>query len=245
MIQRKSAIVVFVGAGLALLSAVVLLAAPLGYRWEVLPLLIALLTVLRWGAYGAAAAAAVSFVGLILELLQSNKSRLNISVAVASILFGLVIFSIPAGFRLGPQIPPIHDITTDTNNPPEFVAVVSMNTPGRTVYEGPSIAIQQQEAYPDIQPIVLDEPADEVFNKAVATVEEMGWDLVDADPSAGRVEATDTTFWFGFKDDVVIRVQSEGMGSRMDVRSLSRVGGSDVGKNAERIREFVSVFKSN
>lgn len=245
MIQRKSAIVVFVGAGLALLSAVVLLAAPLGYRWEVLPLLIALLTVLRWGAYGAAAAAAVSFVGLILELLQSNKSRLNISVAVASILFGLVIFSIPAGFRLGPQIPPIHDITTDTNNPPEFVAVVSMNTPGRTVYEGPSIAIQQQEAYPDIQPIVLDEPADEVFNKAVATVEEMGWDLVDADPSAGRVEATDTTFWFGFKDDVVIRIQSEGMGSRMDVRSLSRVGGSDVGKNAERIREFVSVFKSN
>ena len=245
MIQRKSAIVVFVGAGLALLSAVVLLAAPLGYRWEVLPLLIALLTVLRWGAYGAAAAAAVSFVGLILELLQSNKSRLNISVAVASILFGLVIFSIPAGFRLGPQIPPIHDITTDTNNPPEFVAVVSMNTPGRTVYEGPSIAIQQQEAYPDIQPIVLDEPADEVFNKAVATVEEMGWDLVDADPSAGRVEATDTTFSFGFKDDVVIRVQSEGMGSRMDVRSLSRVGGSDVGKNAERIREFVSVFKSN
>ena len=168
MIRRKSAIVVFVGAGLALLSAAVLLAAPLGYRWEVLPLLIALLTVLRWGAYGAAAAAAVSFVGLILELLQSNKSRLNISVAVASILFGLVIFSIPAGFRLGPQIPPIHDITTDTNNPPEFVAVVSMNTPGRTVYEGPSIAIQQQEAYPDIQPIVLDEPADEVFNKAVA-----------------------------------------------------------------------------
>ena len=59
MIQRKSAIVVFVGAGLALLSTVVLLAAPLGYRWEVLPLLIALLTVLRWGAYGAAAAAAV------------------------------------------------------------------------------------------------------------------------------------------------------------------------------------------
>lgn len=245
MIQRKSAIVVFVGAGLALLSAVVLLAAPLGYRWEVLPLLIALLTVLRWGAYGAAAAAAVSFVGLILELLQSDKSRVNISVAVASILFGLVIFSIPAGFRLGPQIPPIHDITTDTNNPPEFVAVVSMNTPGRTVYEGPSIAVQQQEAYPDIQPIVLDAPAEEVFNKAVATVEEMGWDLVDADPTAGRVEATDTTFWFGFKDDVVIRVQSEGMGSRMDVRSLSRVGGSDVGKNAERIREFVSVFKSN
>ncbi len=245
MIQRKSAIVVFVGAGLALLSAAVLLAAPLGYRWEVLPLLIALLTVLRWGAYGAAAAAAVSFVGLVLELLQSDKSRVNISVAVASILFGLVIFSIPAGFRLGPQIPPIHDITTDTNNPPEFVAVVSMNTPGRTVYEGSSIAVQQQEAYPDIQPIVLDAPAEEVFNKAVATVEEMGWDLVDADPTAGRVEATDTTFWFGFKDDVVIRVLSEGMGSRMDVRSLSRVGGSDVGKNAERIREFVSVFKSN
>ena len=53
----------------------------------------------------------------------------------------------------------------------------------------------------------------------------MGWDLVAADAAAGRIEATDTTFWFGFKDDVVIRVRPANGGSRVDVRSLSRVGG--------------------
>jgi len=66
-----------------------------------------------------------------------------------------------------------------------------------------------------------------------------GWDLVSADSSAGRIEATATTAWFGFKDDVVVRIRSEGTGSRVDVRSLSRVGGSDVGTNARRIREFL------
>lgn len=231
--------VVMLGVGLAVVAAVLLLAAPIGYRVGVLPLRTSLLTVLRWGAYAAAAAAVVSGIGLVIQLVRPAARR-RTSLAVASLLAGIVMFSIPASFRLGTQVPPIHDITTDTEDPPQFVAVVPLNTPDRTVYEGEAIAAQQREGYPDLQPVMLSLPSAQAFDRAVATVDEMGWELVEADAAEGRIEATDTTFWFGFKDDVVIRVRPSADHSRIDVRSLSRVGGSDVGKNAERIRAYVS-----
>ncbi len=71
----------------------------------------------------------------------------------------------------------------------------------------------------------------------------MGWDLVAADAAAGRIEATDTTFWMGFKDDLVIRVRATDGGSQVDVRSLSCVGGGDVGANAKRIRAYLKALK--
>lgn len=71
----------------------------------------------------------------------------------------------------------------------------------------------------------------------------MGWELVDSSETEGRIEATATTTWFGFKDDVVIRIRATADGSELDIRSKSRVGRSDVGKNAERIREFMSLLK--
>jgi uncharacterized protein (DUF1499 family) len=64
-------------------------------------------------------------------------------------------------------------------------------------------------------------------------------------PAEGRLEATDTTFWFGFKDDVVVRVRPDGTGSRVDVRSLSRVGRSDLGMNARRIRRFLERLRGD
>jgi uncharacterized protein (DUF1499 family) len=72
----------------------------------------------------------------------------------------------------------------------------------------------------------------------------MGWELVASDPIAGRIEATDTTFWFGFTDDIVIRVSPRGGGSRVDIRSVSRVGISDVGTNAARIRKYLAALKA-
>ncbi|HEU0306092.1 MAG TPA: DUF1499 domain-containing protein, partial [Lysobacter sp.] len=74
---------------------------------------------------------------------------------------------------------------------------------------------------------------------------DMGWELVAADATAGRIEATDTTLWFGFKDDIVVRVEAEGSGSRIDVRSLSRVGKSDVGTNAKRIHAYLQALGSS
>ena len=84
----------------------------------------------------------------------------------------------------------------------------------------------QRAAYPDIQPLVVGRPRREVVELASAVAEELGWRIVAVDPDGGLLEATDTTFWFGFKDDVAVRLRSAAAGAtRVDVRSISRVGG--------------------
>ena len=105
-------------------------------------------------------------------------------------------------------------------------------------YGGPEIAAQQHSAYPDIQPLALPIPNQQAFTQALQAAEAMGWAIVATNPVEGRIEATDTTFWFGFKDDIVVRIQPRGDGSRVDIRSVSRVGKSDVGTNAQRIRAY-------
>ena len=73
---------------------------------------------------------------------------------------------------------------------------------------------------------------------ALAAANNLGWEIVATEPAEGRIEATDTTFWFRFKDDIVIRIRPDGTGTILDARSVSRVGRSDVGKNAARLRMF-------
>ena len=99
------------------------------------------------------------------------------------------------------------------------------------------MAAQQREAYPDLAPVDYPIAPEAAFETALAVAQDMGWDVVAADQAAGRIEASDRTFWFGFVDDVVIRVRPTDAGSRVDVRSVSRVGVSDVGKTA-RIRAY-------
>lgn len=96
----------------------------------------------------------------------------------------------------------------------------------------------------DIQPLILEEPAEAAFAKARAAARDMGWEIVSADPAAGRIEAVATTFWFGFKDDVTVRVTPQGGASRIDVRSKSRVGRGDAGANARRIREYLERLRT-
>src|SRR5207245_2074399 len=111
-------------------------------------------------------------------------------------------------------------------------------------YGGPAVAAQQHRAYPDLRPVTLPEPPPRAFERALAVARAQGWEIVESSPAEGRIEATDTTRWFGFKDDVVVRVRPEGAGSRVDVRSLSRVGRSDVGKNAARLRAYLRALGS-
>ena len=244
--DRKPGIswVVLLGAGLAVASALMLIAAPAGYRLGLVPLRVALLILLRWGVYGAIAAVLVSLIGLIMTLLRPKEVRRGTLPATVGLLLGLGLLAVPAGFRTGLSAPPIHDLTTDTQNPPEYVAVLPLRAgaPNPTVYGGETIAAQQRNAYPDLQPVMLKVAPAQAFERALATVGEMGWDLVGSDAAAGRIEATDTTFWFGFKDDVVIRVTPADGGSRVDVRSLSRVGVGDAGTNAKRIRAFLEAL---
>jgi uncharacterized protein (DUF1499 family) len=142
--------------------------------------------------------------------------------------------------------PPIHDVTTDLDDPPAFVDLVPLRrrTPKGVEHGGPGVAALQRQGYPDLGPLDLAVPAADALRAADAVARRLGWDVVSVAPGEGRLEATATTRWFGFKDDVVVRVRSRGRGSRVDVRSVSRVGHGDLGANAARIRHFLEALRA-
>lgn len=196
---------------------------------------------LRYGAYAGIAAAVL---GLVALLLTRGRGRV---IAAVALLMGALAWFLPWNLRRGAmEYPPIHDITTDTRNPPVFVAVAPLrqDAPNPVEYQGDSIAAQQQQAYPDLRPMMMAMPVDSAFSLALRTARGMGWELVDQNRREGRIEATATTSWFGFKDDVVIRVTSASGISRVDVRSKSRVGRGDVGANAKRIRAYLDALRA-
>ena len=161
------------------------------------------------------------------------------------------------------EIPPIHDISTDTQNPPQFSAALidrrgpdanPVHSAGTTVREdsrypqwaGRPLPEVQAEAYPEIQPMDFAVEPALVYEAALNTARDMGWKVGTESEAAGMFEATDTSFWFGFKDDVVVRVTAlEDGGSRVDARSVSRVGVSDLGANAARLEAFETRLRSS
>lgn len=235
---------------IALLGFVIALIAALGgglagpaYRWHVLELGDAF-TLLSWAAYGGLAAVAVSLMGLVRT--RPGAGRRGLLLSVLGVVLGATVFWVPYGYqRLAQSVPPIHDITTDTESPPQFEAVVPLRPDGANSlrYGGDSLARRQREAYPDIRPAVFDSPDATVFQAALDTATELGWRIVASDEGDGRIEAVDTTVWFGFRDDIVVRIGTNNGETRVDVRSVSRVGVSDVGKNAERIRDFMAALE--
>ena len=200
------------------------------------------LGMLRWAAYAGMATAAVGVIVLLLHFARPWRP-LGLLVPVLTIALSVVAFGLPL-YMLGEakKVPPIHDITTDTGEPPAFVALLPERraAPNGADYGGAQIAAQQKKAYPDIAPKLIAASPQDVMQRAADVAHSMGWQVVASDAAQGRLEATATTSWFGFKDDIVVRVRPEGAGSRVDVRSVSRVGRSDVGTNARRIREFLA-----
>jgi uncharacterized protein (DUF1499 family) len=237
--DRRVTPIATIGLALALLAALAGLSAGLGYRfgWWSLGTGFGLL---RYAAYGALAAMALSVLGLVLA--RPGSQRRGLYRALAGLVIGAVVFGVPWTYlRAAQQVPAIHDITTDTENPPAFVAILPLRAEAANPpdYGGDEVAGQQRAAYPDILPFSTPLPPDRSFEQALATAIDEGWEIVAAVPSEGRVEATDTTLWWGFKDDVVIRITPEGSGSRLDIRSKSRVGIGDFGTNAARIEAFL------
>lgn len=141
--------------------------------------------------------------------------------------------------------PVIHDISTDLVNPPVFTQALLIRGKSANSLDINAETLQlQQGAYPDIVTIQSKLNAVEAFARASDLAEEMGWEITHSDPAAGMIEAVATTTVMAFKDDIVIRLQSEGSGTDIDLRSASRVGRSDLGANAKRIREFMRRFKA-
>jgi uncharacterized protein (DUF1499 family) len=229
-----------IGLVLSLIGAALLLLGPLGTRVGLWSFIIGFLML--------ALSVLLALVGASLALVGGVKTGQWL-LASTAIIVGLGVVAVPSAFIVSARgKPAIHDITTDTDNPPAFVAILPLRSGAANPpeYAGAEVAAQQRSAYPDIQPLVVRASAGETFDRALGAVRDLGWDVVASDRSAGRIEAVDTTFWFGFKDDVVIRVAdapSDG-GTRIDVRSKSRVGMGDLGTNASRVRELLRRLQS-
>jgi len=225
-------LVVAIGCALAALGA------GLGYRfgWWHFRTGIATLGYVFWVAAGTAVFCAAA---LMLATVRAGTGE--IVMALAGLAIAGVTAWIPYSLRMtANSVPAIHDISTDVSSPPQFVRVASLRKPDDhpVAYDGPAVGEQQRKAYPDLAPMVLKAPREKVFAAAQGALASMGLDLVEADAAQGRVEATATSLLFGFKDDVVVRVADVGDGTKVDVRSKSRVGRNDFGMNARRIRAF-------
>ena len=189
---------------------------------------------------------ALSVLALLLSLVGWRQTRAarGRGLAWAGIIISLLLVApmlphIIAAFT----VPPIHDITTDTDNPPAFVDILPLraDAPNAAEYGGETLAAMQKAAYPEIAPLLLlNMPPAEAFALAEMLVQRRGWTVAASVPAEGRIEATAQTRMMRFQDDVVIRITPTDAGSRIDMRSVSRFGKSDLGVNAKRIREFLA-----
>jgi len=199
-------------------------------------------TSLRYGVYVGGAA----IILIILQVLIKRKSVSWGSTFVFAVL-ALIAVAMPVSMMgKASTVPPIHDITTDVTNPPAFVAIAPLreNAPNPITYEGGEVTRQQIDAYPEIRTQLLAQSIDEVFAASERTIDALGWERVADGALPYTLEATDTTQWFGFKDDVVIRLKAKDDNTLVDIRSKSRVGRSDLGKNAERIDTFLTALRA-
>ncbi|NQV71337.1 MAG: DUF1499 domain-containing protein [Pseudohongiella sp.] len=191
-------------------------------------------------------------VSLASQLFKIDHAGKLVGMAAAGTLIAAVAYYIPESFRPpeGVNYPPIHDISTDTLSPPKFIAILPLraDAANTVVYGGSTnmtaekLAQATREAYPDLVTQRYNATRAETFAKALAAVQQLGWELVAAVPEEGRIEATDTTLWFRFKDDIVIKIEQQGNQSIVNARSVSRVGTGDVGANAIRLRAFFALL---
>ncbi|MDA5195113.1 DUF1499 domain-containing protein [Govanella unica] len=227
----------------AILAAVIVLLAILAgplYRIGLLPLNLAF-DLLKVGVIGGAIAVVLNLVTILRHWRGGPNRALGISAALAAILVAGFIFSL---YRTSQKVPAIHDITTDTNNPPAFNAVLADRKPGDNSpdYDPRNIPLQL-EAYRDIKPLFTESSPADAFVMSEKAARKLGWHLVAVKPELGIIEATDRTLWFGFEDDIVVRVAKDGLLTRIDIRSASRIGDSDIAANANRIRRFSSEYQ--
>lgn len=225
--------------GLALAAAVGALLAGPGYRFSLWPLGVGI-QIVTWSTI--VALGAVLLGGIAAVLAMRARLRWAQRLGLLGVLIGLSVAAPPLSlYAKAKSLPRIHDISTDTAAPPAFVAVLPLRQAGsNSAAYAPEIAAAQRAAYPEIGPKVLKVPSGEAFARAERAAKAMGWQIVAASAADQRIEATDTTLLFGFKDDVVIRLTPQADGTRIDVRSASRVGVSDLGMNARRIAAYLA-----
>ncbi len=226
---------------LACLSApVVAVAGPL-HRYLGLDRGIAL-DIFRYGFYIAAAAIALGLATIVPT--RPGDRRRGFVAAMLALVVGVGAAWAPLSWLMHAyRAPALNDITTDTEDPPKLVVTLQLRQSATNdpAYPGQSAAELQHAIYPDLTPIQLAIPPAEAFKRVDRVATEMGWEVVARAPAEGRIEAVATSPWFGFQDDIAVRIRKDKSGgSRVDIRSKSRTGKSDLGVNAERIRAFAA-----
>lgn len=207
----------------------------------------------RWGWWDfktGLALFAIACLAALLALLISGiawmRTRPN-PVAAAAAITGALVLLLPLTQVAGAAGKPrIHDVSTDLADPPRFSAVLPMRAGANPAPDqiDAKTASMQRAGYPDLITLELAMNAAAAFEKITTAAKTMQWEIVSSRPADGILEATATTAWFGFRDDIVVRVRPAGDHSRVDARSCSRVGRGDAGKNADRIRRFFRLLKS-
>lgn len=226
---------IFVGLISLIAVLLVALAGPL-YKFGMIDLATAFAG-FKFGVFAGIAA----LILLVIQLLF-KRNTVSIGSALTSAMLAIAAMAIPLSMmNTAKNVPPIHDISTDLVNPPEFVAIAPLraDAPNPAAYDGIETAEQQRIGYPELQTLRYDQTQPELMAASTQAIENLGWELVNIDADKGIVEATDTTAWFGFKDDVVVRITDNENERLVDIRSKSRVGGSDLGKNAARVHKLI------
>ena len=242
-LSRTGPVAAVILSGIAL---VVLAVAPFGWRLGWWPYGFGLYRLMP--ASGLIGALAVILAVVTLVLGWSGLRLRGLCMLSVAICLGAALAYVPWQYsRLRSTLPPIHDLTTDTDNPPEFRAVLSARAAenaGGVEYDDPRVPQLQKAAYPDLAPLKAALPATKVFEEALHVAKAMpGWTIIAADAETGRIEASQQSRWFRFTDDIVIRVANDVAGCRIDVRSTSRQGRSDYGVNAARIRAYLGALR--
>lgn len=207
-----------------------------------------------WGARVLFAAAVLGLFALIMAVSIAPRR----SVIAASIALLIPLIGIGFGINVrsaAERIPAIHDISTDLDNPPAFSQHVvraraaveganDLDLLNKRTEQGRAFTDLQRQHYADIQPVITSIEPSRTFDIALDLASDEGWTVNGSNADMGDIEATDESFWFGFTDDIAIRVRPEGTGSRVDVRSVSRVGLSDLGANARRLRPYLAELRA-
>jgi uncharacterized protein (DUF1499 family)/multisubunit Na+/H+ antiporter MnhC subunit len=242
--------------GLWILGAGLLVAGSAGplNRFALTSVSVALLTLMA-GFVVIVAGTAITIIGVLFG--TAKRAPIPGTAAVVGIVIGLALTAYMTSWIYRAQhTPPINDITTDPADPPKFVAVIPLRQRAHATVSAHYIREErlgdktidvpalQQKYYPYIKPLFMSLPPAQALAKARRVAQALGWRIDAYVPADGRLEATAHTFFFDFKDDVVVRVRPHGSGSRIDVRSESRVGVGDVGTNAARIRAFLDRMKA-
>lgn len=200
---------------------------------------------LGWGPKLMIGAALVALVAFLLAAFVPPRRGLGLAliallIPLGGLGYGLYVRQQAMG------VPPIHDVTTDMIDPPGFSAEVmrarAAVPDGNGAAVDASAMAQQREAYPEIAYVITGIDQQHAFEGALALAREQGWKIGRTDPQAGVIEAAAESFWYGFVDDIVVRVRAEGSGARIDMRSVSRVGRSDLGANARRMRIYLAAL---